>query len=241
MPTLHEPRADAPSPVDDDLRWLRSLARRLAKDADEADDLVQETWLHAERSEVDARSQRAWLGGVLRNRERMYRRAEARRRMREARAAEQPPGPDPDLELHRQRVLSVMREALDELDESDRQLLLARYCDEHPAATLAQRLGIPASTVRSRLSRATARVRQTLDERWGDRGAWAPAVAALPLPERTASSASSGWRAIAMAVVGKKSMLVVLAVLVMAGVSWGVMRGLAADADAGASEAEPAT
>ena len=51
----------------DDLRWLQALARRLARDPAEADDLVQETWLAAEHtSSVPTRSRRAWLGGVLR-------------------------------------------------------------------------------------------------------------------------------------------------------------------------------
>ncbi|MEX1363852.1 MAG: RNA polymerase sigma factor, partial [Nannocystaceae bacterium] len=165
-----------------DLRWLQALARRLARSREDAEDLVQETWLAAAQAPAaDVRSRRAWLGGVLRNRERMRRRAEARRRTREARTAPDVDVVDPALEVHRQHVLSVIREALDELDEGDRQLLLARYCDEHQAPALAERLGIPASTVRSRLSRATARVRRSLDERWGgDRQAWAPAILAMP-------------------------------------------------------------
>ena len=58
-----------------------------------------------------------------------------------------------------------------------------RYCDNHAAPELADRLGLPASTVRSRLSRATTRVRQRLDERWdGDRRGWAPAILAAPIP-----------------------------------------------------------
>src|SRR5687768_8254949 len=73
----------------DDLRWLQALARRLARDPAEADDLAQEAWLAAGRtSSVPTRSRRAWLSGVLRNRERMLRRSEARRRHREAQADE---------------------------------------------------------------------------------------------------------------------------------------------------------
>jgi RNA polymerase sigma-70 factor (ECF subfamily) len=170
-----------------ELAWLHALARRLAASETDADDLVQETFMHADGPgrprPGDGRSWRAWLAGVLRNRERMQRRSEGRRRRREADAAlEVGAAPDTELLIHRDRVLSSLREVLDELDEDDRALLVARYCDEHAAPELADRLGIPASTVRSRLSRATTRVRQRLDERWGgDRRGWAPAVLAAPM------------------------------------------------------------
>ncbi|MCX4246783.1 sigma-70 family RNA polymerase sigma factor [Paraliomyxa miuraensis] len=199
----------------DDLRWLRALAGRLARSSDEADDLVQETWLAAEQAAgTPARSPRAWLLGVLRNRERMQRRSEARRRQREAHAhaSGQPTELEAELELHRHRVLSTVREALDELDESDRALLLARYCDECLAPELAERMGLPASTVRSRLSRATARVRRSLDERWGgDRRAWAPAVLLIPSPLASGST-STGWRALVMSAVGVKIAIAVVAI-----------------------------
>src|SRR4030095_8151077 len=154
-----------------DLRWLHALARRLAMSESDADDLVQETWMHAEGTgrarPAQGRSLRAWLAGVLRNRERMQRRAEGRRRRREVEAAsESTDVQEAELVLHRDRVRASLREVLDELDEDDRALLIARYCDEHAAPELADRLGLPASTVRSRLSRATTRVRQRRDERW---------------------------------------------------------------------------
>ncbi len=225
MMSNHDPGAPDPEPLARELQWLRTLAGRIAVNSDEADDLVQEAWLVAQRSTTTARSRRAWLGGVLRNRERMNRRALARRRRREAVSDSDVAEPDPDLEIHRQRVLSAVREALDELDEGDRQLLLARYCDEHTAPALAKRLGISASTVRSRLSRATARVRQRLDERWGgDRGAWAPAVAILPLPSRSPSPASTGWKALLVGLIGNKIVLGLVAMLVATGVWFGVMR-----------------
>ena len=219
MPAAHDSGVHPSSrQLADELQWLGVLARRVALNRDDAEDLVQETWLAAEQStSVPTRSKRAWLGGVLRNRERMHRRGSARRRQREDRAAEYELEPSPELEIHRQRVLAAVREALDELDEGDRQLLLARYCDEHAASTLAERLGIPASTVRSRLSRATARVRRSLDERWGgDRGAWAPAVLAIPQTAPPKSPASIGWKALLVAVMSKKIVVGVVAVLAAA-------------------------
>ena len=61
----------------DDVQWLRRLAALLARDADDADDLVQETlvaaWSSAPRDV--GRPARPWLATVLRNRFRMQRRA----------------------------------------------------------------------------------------------------------------------------------------------------------------------
>jgi RNA polymerase sigma factor (sigma-70 family) len=210
----------------DDLRWLQALARRLARDPAEADDLAQEAWLAAGRtSSVPTRSRRAWLFGVLRNRERMLRRSEARRRHREAQADEAGASAAADLELHRRRVLSTLHEAMQELDEDDRALLLSRYCDEHHAPELAERLGLPASTVRSRLSRATARVRQHLDERWGgDRQAWAPAVLAFPSPARVGGPAITGSKRYSMTAVGMKIAIAMVAVSTAVG-AWGLATG----------------
>src|SRR5687768_1224700 len=114
-PQTHDPpAASAPALGMPDLRWLHALARRLAKSESDADDLVQETWMHAEGAgrarPAEGRSLRAWLAGVLRNRERMQRRAEGRRRRREAEAApEETDATQAELALHRDRVLSSLR------------------------------------------------------------------------------------------------------------------------------------
>lgn len=224
----HAPPGPAPGAAlaTEDLRWLQALARRLARDPAEADDLVQEAWLAAERAPcVPTRSRRAWLGGVLRNRERMLRRSEARRRRREAEAHDGRAAAAADLELHRQRVLSTLGEVLAELEDDDRTLLLSRYCDEHHAPELAERLGLPASTVRSRLSRATARVRQRLDERWGgDRQAWAPAVLAFPTTASVGGPALTEAKRGSMTAVGMKIAILVVAASTAVG-TWGLATG----------------
>ena len=204
-----------------DMVWLHALARRIAQGEADADDLVQETWMSAAQSPTsDPGSVRRWLAGILRNRERMQRRAAGRRRRREAEAAAQDAAAqEAELAIHRARVLATLRDALHELDEDDRSLLLARYCDEHSAPELADRLGLPTSTVRSRLSRAAARLRDTLDERWGgDRRAWAPAVLA-PLPLRptgiaTALPVAAKWSVAVMSI--KMVKVVVVAVVIAA-------------------------
>ena len=65
-------------------RELRAQARRLARRADEADDLVQDTLLAALEA---GRSDAAWLSGTLRNRAAMLARGAVRRRQREGAVA----------------------------------------------------------------------------------------------------------------------------------------------------------
>ncbi|MCY1009355.1 hypothetical protein OV079_28080 [Nannocystis pusilla] len=67
-----------------DLRWLRQFAQVLARDGDEADDLVQEALVAAWRRGPDSEeSLRPWLATVVRNLFRMRLRADARRERRE--------------------------------------------------------------------------------------------------------------------------------------------------------------
>ena len=68
--------------------WLRRIARRLATDADTADDLAQDAWLAAHESGRGVRATRPWLVGVMRNLGRRKIRTEIRERDRVVRAVE---------------------------------------------------------------------------------------------------------------------------------------------------------
>src|SRR5438105_7276274 len=95
---------NAPSPVRpeallDHAVWLRRLATTLVRGSDDAEDLVQETWLAALRSPPsDDRPVRGWLTEVIRNAHRMRARSRARRWAREteagARADQSAPSPE---------------------------------------------------------------------------------------------------------------------------------------------------
>jgi len=68
--------------------WIRPLARRLLPDADEADDIVQETCLaFLRRPPRSVETSGGWLGRVVRNLVARSRQARARREDRERRAA----------------------------------------------------------------------------------------------------------------------------------------------------------
>lgn len=163
----------------DQLDWLRTLAVRLAS-YDDADDLVQETVLAAVRRppQVSAdRPLRPWLATVVRNRARLESRARRRREQRERESVDPAASSvRPDDELHRVRTLQILSAALDELDELDRRIIVRRFFDDENATQIGAALGIPASTVRSRLRRALAQLRSSLDRRCGGRHAWALAL-----------------------------------------------------------------
>ncbi len=161
--------------------WLRRLARRLATDAHTADDLAQETWLASlSAPHTRARSLRAYLGGILRNRVRMGRRREARRASRELAAAQREAAvPAADEALERAELARALVESVLALEEPFRSAVLLRYGEGLSALDAAQRLGVPQKTVESRVRRGLSRLR----ERWtrAHRGAhaWAPALARL--------------------------------------------------------------
>jgi len=154
--------------------WLRRLAMCLIHNRPDADDLVQETWLAAMRSPPEpGRPARPWLAQVLRNMVRMDSRGAARRRAREAAsdAGEPPVGTDGVLErLELQRIIVVM---VKELDEPLRTTLLLRYFEGREPSEIARAQGIPAGTVRWRISEGLLRLRERLDEAHGGRpDAW---------------------------------------------------------------------
>jgi DNA-directed RNA polymerase specialized sigma24 family protein len=69
---------------------MRRLARQLCRQGEVSEDLAQESWAAAlAHPPQPGRPARPWLAQVLRNVVRMHRRGQQRRRLREARAADQ--------------------------------------------------------------------------------------------------------------------------------------------------------
>ena len=156
--------------------WIRRLAHGLVRDPERAEDLVQETWVAALRHpprESSLASTRAFLARVLKNTFLQGARADRHRAVRErANARSEADGGGFDLidEVDSQRV--IVEEVL-KLSEPYRTTLLLRYFREQSAADIARRLDLPAATVRSRLKRGLAELRERMDARHGgDRSAW---------------------------------------------------------------------
>ena len=150
---------------------LYNLARYLARNPDEAEDLVQETYARALRSADSFRpgtNMKAWLMAILRNLFLGQRRGAGRARAGEAVASREETAPDDaflrgDLELERLRrlVSEEIEAALLSLSEEARTVILLDL-EDFTEAEVAQVVGCAVGTVKSRLARARAELRGKL-------------------------------------------------------------------------------
>ncbi len=187
--------------------WIRAVARSMALDAATADDLEQETWLEALRAPPrNDRNLRGWLGTVLRNRARKRGRSGVRRSHHETAAAlsladETAPATAEvvaDADAHRRVVEAVLA-----LDEPYRTTLLLRFYEGLPPREIADRMGVPGETVRTRVRRAVERLRESLGgsdpsglHLW--MGAIAPLLGAASPSNSAAGLAAKGALAMSM-------------------------------------------
>jgi RNA polymerase sigma factor (sigma-70 family) len=146
----------------------RYLARRAGREV--ADDLVAETFLAAfakrDRYDLGRPDARPWLYGIATNLVGQHRRDEVRQyRIRQAAVAE------PEVPGHADRVAAdvtaqatraLLAEALAALPAGDRDVLLLIAWEQLSYEEVSRALGIPVGTVRSRLHRARAKVREVL-------------------------------------------------------------------------------
>lgn len=147
----------------------RSLVRRIAGDLlvdpDAADDVVQQTWLAALRHGARGGDVRAPLLSRIARRLALNRKRDAYRRfVHEQGAPAQGAMPDPariaETEELRGRVLGAVLA----LEEPFRSTVLLRYLDESSEADVAARMRVPVETVRSRLKKARATLRERLKD-----------------------------------------------------------------------------
>jgi len=150
---------------------LYNFARWLAHNSDDAEDLVQETYLKALRSfqSFEAGTNfRAWIFQILRNTF-LSSRTKLDRRMTVAMDLEED-GPElavdtttPEVILLNRSNSQLMQRAIEDLPAHYREALLLCDAEEMSYQEIAQILSIPIGTVMSRLARARKAVRKTLD------------------------------------------------------------------------------
>jgi len=173
------------SPVDDDkfasvaLALLDSLygtALRLTRDADRAQDLVQDTYLKAFRARarfVEGTDLKAWLFTIMHNTWRNRRRDQARARVEfdsekadlagEGGAAPTSYGAEsPEAMLLRADLEAELQTALGCLPESFREAVWLRDVEDLSYQDIATVLAIPIGTVMSRISRGRKQLYQLL-------------------------------------------------------------------------------
>ena len=151
-------------------------ALRLTRRQDQAQDLVQDTYLkaiRARRSFTAGTNLKAWLYTILHNTWRNRRRDNARARVEfdsevVERAADgagpvsAPRVESPETLLIRETLDPALQAALDALPESFREAVWLRDVDELTYQEVAEVLGIPIGTVMSRLSRGRKQLYESL-------------------------------------------------------------------------------
>ncbi|MEN8150531.1 MAG: sigma-70 family RNA polymerase sigma factor, partial [Planctomycetota bacterium] len=175
--------------------WVRRVARALVSTEAEAEDLEQEAWLRAvARPPASEGGAKAWFRTVLRRVARDRWRTRSRREDRESRIEPtSPTAPTADLVAEAEAHRLVVNAAL-ALPEPYREAIVLRYFHELPASEIAERLDVPLETVRTRVKRAIARLRDGLDGRHGgDRKAWLGVVALLlPATAKAGTAVKAG-------------------------------------------------
>lgn len=146
-------------------------AARMTGDRTAAEDVVSLTFLEAWRLRgklrADETGLRPWLFGVATNVLRNQARAARRHRAAMARLPPREPIPDFTDELVDRLAdadrVAAARAALEDLSDADREVILLCVWAGLDYGGTAQALGIPVGTVRSRLSRARARLRERVE------------------------------------------------------------------------------
>jgi len=195
-PAVSHPSPDA---LLEHVGFLRSIALGLLRNEADAEDVVQQTLVAAlEKPPQDGSNLKGWLGTVARNFALMQFRRRKRQREREARVAKPDGAPSGERITERLEMERRVVDAVASLEEPFRTMVILRYYDGLQPKEIAERLGIPAATVRTRLKRGLDRMRGDLEERSGGRRsmlagllllAQLPAQAASPWPVRLVAAA----------------------------------------------------
>jgi RNA polymerase sigma-70 factor (ECF subfamily) len=155
------------------VRRYQGIAHRTAflvtREGAEAEDAAQTAFVKAYgalgRFDPD-RPFRPWLLRIVTNEARNRVRSAARRSSLELAAGAQPSAAEPAVSPETTAVAQERRRALlgavNGLGESDREVIAFRYFLELSEAETAQALGVARGTVKSRLSRALGRLRESL-------------------------------------------------------------------------------
>jgi RNA polymerase sigma-70 factor (ECF subfamily) len=145
------------------------VAWLVARQAGEAEDAVQEAFVKAYYALPRFRSGapfRPWLLRIVANEARNRVRSTRRREGLVIRAAAADPGgaaPSPEAAAMDREDAQALVRALERLRESDRLVIAYRYLFELSETEMSDALGVRPGTVKSRLSRALARLRTELE------------------------------------------------------------------------------
>ncbi len=158
--------------------FLRRVALGvLGGDEQLAEDALQETWIRTSGRTPDQPSrERSWLAVATMNTARSLRRRErSHERMRDrfADSGRRPANAaDTRADIERRALLADVTDALLALPEPYHEAVRLRYVEGMRPSAIAERLGVPVETVRTRVKRGLERMRDRLDARYGSRDTW---------------------------------------------------------------------
>ena len=141
----------------------------ITRDASEAEDVAQEAFVRAYRSIASFRAGgpfKPWLLRIVTNLALNSVRSKGRRAGLLQRFRPGPDEPAADATLVAGEDQTLLLRAINELSEDDRVILYLRYFMDLSERELAIAIGRPTGTVKSRLSRASARLRAVIEQRY---------------------------------------------------------------------------
>jgi RNA polymerase sigma-70 factor (ECF subfamily) len=148
------------------LRACRAVALSIVGDVPGAEDVPQDAFVYAIEHIDDCRWPDrfgAWLLQIVRNRSRNQRRDRKEGRHVALEAQQLASGASsPQLDSERAELRGRLLEALGELSEARREVVLLHDLEGWTHAAIAERLGLPPGTVRSHLYHARRRLRELL-------------------------------------------------------------------------------
>jgi RNA polymerase sigma-70 factor (ECF subfamily) len=156
--------------------FVFGLAQRVIGDARAAEDVSQDVflhvWEHPDAFDPERGSLRTWLGTLTHRRAVDYVRREEARRRRAERDARRRPTHIPDVEEMATALVQAerVRAALDQLPDDQRRCIYLAYFGGKTYRQVAEVLGIPEGTAKSRLRLGLRRIADALEheglEQW---------------------------------------------------------------------------
>ena len=179
---------------------VHATAQRITRDKALAQDVAQETFLALAHSSGSAiRSVGAWLHHVAWQKAKNLVRGEVRRETYECAAAHLSTGGDPSLWVELEPLID---EALADIPEQDRELLIEHYLEGHTQQELAHRLGLSQSTVSRQLEEGLRLLRGRLKSKGVLGGASLASIFSTQASQAAPPSLSAALGKIALSGVG---------------------------------------
>lgn len=176
MPKDQDKRAQFEQTILPHLDAAYNLARWMINNDQDAEDVVQESYLRAYKyfSSYQGGNSRAWLLTIVRNTCYTWlhenRAQELTVEFNEELSSVEVDGDDPEQRLQIKADQQAVTQALEELPAAYRELIILRELEAMSYKEIASIAGVPIGTVMSRLARARRQLKAGLGQRIGEEG-----------------------------------------------------------------------